>query len=182
MWLAAADGPSGGVGIPRGFEVDEGVTDHVSGCMGSVEMAECFINEACRGLAIAACGAGSFGCDAPACDVLWLQFEQFEQAALAGIGLLNREVAAADARLIREDEKRNALVDEAMHRFFDAGEEFNLRGLADVVDVADECAVTVGEDRELRSGISVARVEPDVFQLGRRFAGDGGTIRMRRRI
>ena len=70
--LAAADGPGGGVGVPCGFEVDQGVANHVGGGIGCAEMAEGFIDKAGRGLAVAACGAGSFGCDAPTGDVFGL--------------------------------------------------------------------------------------------------------------
>jgi hypothetical protein len=165
LWLAATDRPRGGVGIPRGFEVDQGVANHVRGGIGCAEMAEGFIYKAGRGLAVAACGAWGFGCNAPARDVFGLQFEQLEEAALAGIDLLNWEIAAADARLIGQNEEWNALLDERMHRCFNAGQELDLIRLADVVDVANQCAVAVSEDRELRSGICVARVEPDVFHV-----------------
>ena len=163
--LTTADRPSGGIGIPGGFEVDEGVADHVGGCVRSVEMGECFIDEARRGLAVAAFGAGRFRRDAPACDVFGRNLQELKEATLAGIDLLNREVAAADAGLIRQNEKGNALVDEAMHRFFDAGQELDLIGLADVVDVADQSAVAVGKDGEFRSGIGEAWVEPDVVHI-----------------
>ncbi len=72
LWLTATDRPSGGVGIPRSFEVDQGVANHVRGGIGCDEMAEGFIDKAGRGLAVAACGAGSFGCDAPTGDVFGL--------------------------------------------------------------------------------------------------------------
>ena len=80
--------------------------------------------------------------------------------------MLNREIAAADAGLIGEHEKGNALVNEAMHRVFDARQELNLIGIADVIDVANQGPVAVGEDGQFRSGICEARIEPDVFQLG----------------
>jgi hypothetical protein len=51
-----------------------------------------------------------------------------------------------------------------------------LIGIIDVVDVANECAVAVGEDRELWSGICEARVEPDVFHV-RGLRLEGGELR-----
>ena len=38
-------------------------------------------------------------------------------------------------------------------------------GVTDVVDVANQRAVAVGEDREFRRGIGEAWVEPDVFHV-----------------
>ena len=59
------------------------------------------------------------------------------EAALAGVHLLYWKIAAADAGLIGQDEKGNALLDESMHRCFDAGQELDLLGITDVVDVAN---------------------------------------------
>ena len=119
LWLAATDCPSGCIGIPSGFEVNEGVADHMRGGILRTEMFERFTDEPRRGLAVAAFGAGRFRRDAPACDVFGRNLQELKEATLAGIDLLDREVAAADAGLVSQNEERNAPFDERVDGFFD---------------------------------------------------------------
>ena len=127
-------------------------------------MLEGFVDEARRRFTIAAFGAGCFGGDAPSGDVFWLKIKEFEESALAGMHLLNREIAAADARLVGQNEKGNAAGNELVDAVFDAGQEFDLIGVTDVIHVADQGAVAIGEDCEAGCGVCEAWVEPDVFQ------------------
>ena len=119
LWLAATDGPGSRIGVPSGFEVNEGVADHMRGGILRTEMFERFTDEPRRGLAVAAFGAGRFRRDAPACDVFGRNLQELKEATLAGIDLLDREVAAADAGLVSQNEERNAPFDERVDGFFD---------------------------------------------------------------
>ena len=50
-------------------------------------------------------------------------------------------------------------------------------GVTDVVDVANQRAVAVSEDRELRCGIGEAWVEPDVVHIERVKVGRSTIVR-----